>query len=177
ARLGDARLPDVGEAEEPLLACVNRVVGVGGKEDRGVRVATQDAAYEFHDRGRLAGAWRALDEVELARPQSHDAGDRLRLLRVGIRKVVRLLAVQGDLRRGAEPARVSQLRGERAGARAADLVLPDDRPLGFEHLAARGRQDDAFVRPGAVAAEADPQVRAVNPSRSPSHSLTMSSFW
>jgi len=156
ARLGDARLAHVGEAEQPLLARVDRVVGVRGEEDRGVGVAAEDAADRLHDGGRLAGARRALDQVELTRAHAHHAGDRFGLLCVGIRKVVGLLAVQGDLRRGTKPGRVGQLRGERAGARAADLELADAGPLRLEHLHARGRQDDALVRQRVVAAKADP---------------------
>ena len=77
--------------------------------------------------------------------------------------MVRLLAVQRHTGRAAQPAVVGQLGGERAGAGAADLELADDRALGFEHLHARGRKHDPFVRQRVVAPEADPQVRALDP--------------
>ena len=84
ARLRDARLTHVREAEQPLLTGVDRVIGVGGEQDRCIRIAAQDAPDRLHDRGRLAGARRPLDHVELARPHAHDAGDGLRLLLVWI---------------------------------------------------------------------------------------------
>src|ERR1700694_2865972 len=76
--------------------------------------------------------------------------------------MVRALAVERDPRRAPQPAGIGQLRSERPRARAADLQLPDHRALGLEHLHAGGRQHDALVRQRVVAAEAYPQVGALN---------------
>ena len=150
------------EAEQPFLPRIDSVVGVRRQEDRRARVAAQDAADRLDDGGRLAGARRSLDQVELARPHAHDTGDGLRLLLVGVRKVVGLLAVESHPRRASQPSIVGKLRRESAASRAADLQLADDRALRFEHLHARGRQHDALVRQRVVAAEAHPEVGALD---------------
>ena len=162
AGLGDARLAHVREAQQPLLPCVDSVVGVRRQEDRGARVATEDAADRLDDGRRLARARRSLDQVELARTHAHDAGDGLRLLLVGVRKVMGLLAVERDARGAAQPSRVRQLGRERTGARAADLQLADHRTLRLEHLHAGGRKHDALVRQRVVPAKAHPEVGALD---------------
>ena len=101
-------------------------------------------------------------EVELARSHAHYTGHRLGLFLVGIGQVVGGASLERDFRRAAQPAGVCQLRSKCACARAADLELPDHRALGLEHLN-RGRgQDHAFIGERVVAAERNPQVRALD---------------
>ena len=144
------------KAEQSLLAGVDSVVGVRRQQDRGVRIAAQDAADRLHDGRRLPGSGRALDEVQLPWTHAHDAGHGLGLLLVRVREVVGLLAVERDARGAAEPAWIGQLGRERARAGASDLQLANDRTLRLEHLHAGGRQHDALVRQRVVAAEAHP---------------------
>ena len=96
--LGDARLTHVAEAQQPLLAGVDGVVGVGAEQDGGVVLAAQDAADRFHDGCGLAGPRGALDQVQLAGAHAHHPRHRLGLLLVGVGQVVGALALQGDPR-------------------------------------------------------------------------------